>query len=101
MADTSASRNDEPALTCLVADDHPAILDAVSRFLDSGTGIEVVGLAADGAEAFSKIEELRPDVALVDVAMPRLNGVEIVRGLLEDGLPVPRSYSSAEYVAVP
>lgn len=86
MADTSASRNDEPALTCLVADDHPAILDAVSRFLDSGTGIEVAGLAADGAEAFSKIEELRPDVALVDVAMPRLNGVEIVRGLLEDGV---------------
>jgi DNA-binding NarL/FixJ family response regulator len=86
MADASASRNDQPALTCLVADDHPAILDAISRFLGSGTEIDVVGLAADGAEAFAKIEALRPDVALIDVAMPQLNGVEIARRLLEDGV---------------
>jgi DNA-binding NarL/FixJ family response regulator len=66
------------AVTCLVADDHPAVLAAVAAYLVEG-GIDVVGRARDGAEALEKIEERRPRVALVDVRMPRLGGIELTR----------------------
>ena len=67
-----------PAITCVVADDHPAVLEAVTEFLVQG-GIEVVGRARDGEEAFEKIEQRKPLVALVDVRMPRLGGIELSR----------------------
>lgn len=66
------------AITCVVADDHPAVLEAVTEFLVQG-GIEVVGRARDGEEAFEKIEQRKPLVALVDVRMPRLGGIELSR----------------------
>jgi DNA-binding NarL/FixJ family response regulator len=65
-------------ITCLVADDHPAVLEAVSEFLQAG-GVNVVGRARDGAEALEKIETRRPAVALVDVRMPRVGGIELAR----------------------
>jgi DNA-binding NarL/FixJ family response regulator len=66
------------AVTCVVADDHPAVLDAVSQFL-SHRGISVIGRAADGEEALEQIEQLQPAVALVDVRMPKLDGIDLVR----------------------
>src|ERR671935_2744761 len=71
---------DQPSapLTCIVADDHPAVLEAVSEFLRAG-GIEVIGRARDGEEPLEKIETRRPRVALVDVRMPRLGGIELTR----------------------
>ncbi len=65
-------------ITCIVADDHPAVVDAVSRFL-AGEGITVVGAAASGEEAQDLILQLRPDVALLDEAMPGPSGVEVLR----------------------
>jgi DNA-binding NarL/FixJ family response regulator len=65
-------------VTCVVADDHPAVLEAVSEFLAQG-GIEVVARARDGEEALEKIEQRKPDVALVDVRMPKLDGIELAR----------------------
>ena len=65
-------------VTCVVADDHPAVLEAVSEFLVQG-GIEVVARARDGEEALEKIEQRKPDVALVDVRMPKLDGIELAR----------------------
>jgi len=65
-------------LTCLVADDHPAVLDAVSEYLHE-TGVEVVSRAVDGEEALEKLEQRKPQVALVDVRMPRLGGIELAR----------------------
>jgi DNA-binding NarL/FixJ family response regulator len=63
-------------LTCVVADDHPAMLTAVADILGRN-GFEIVGRARDGAEAVSLIESTKPDVALVDVRMPRLSGIEV------------------------
>jgi DNA-binding NarL/FixJ family response regulator len=63
---------------CLVADDHPAVLAAVSDYL-SESGIEVVGQARDGQEALEKIESMQPAVAVVDLQMPKLTGVEVAR----------------------
>jgi DNA-binding NarL/FixJ family response regulator len=67
-----------PGVTCIVADDHPAVLEAVAEFLAQG-GIEVVGRARDGEEALEKIEARKPIVALVDVRMPKLGGIELTR----------------------
>ena len=66
------------SVTCIVADDHPAVLEAVAEFLAS-SGIEVVGRARDGEEALEKIEARKPLVALVDVRMPKLGGIELTR----------------------
>jgi DNA-binding NarL/FixJ family response regulator len=62
----------------LVADDHPAMVEAVCETL-AESGIEVTGRARDGDEALAKIEARKPDVAVVDLRMPRLSGVEIAR----------------------
>jgi DNA-binding NarL/FixJ family response regulator len=69
----------QPVVTrCLVADDHPAMVEAVCEVL-AEHGIEVTGRARDGDEALAKIEARKPDVAVVDLRMPRLSGVEIAR----------------------
>jgi PAS domain S-box-containing protein len=68
---------DEPVLTCLVADDHPTVLDSVSRFLQS-KGISVVR-ATNGTDALAEIGSSRPSVALLDVAMKPLDGIEVAR----------------------
>jgi DNA-binding NarL/FixJ family response regulator len=65
-------------VTCVVADDHPAVLEAVSEYLTQG-GVEVVGRALEGEEALAQIEACLPDVALIDVRMPRLGGIELAR----------------------
>jgi len=69
------------ALRCFVADDHPAIVDSVGRFLASEDGIELVGSAVDGVHALARIQELAPDVAVLDVRMPELGGIEVARRL--------------------
>ena len=66
------------SFTCLVADDHPAMVAAVAAVLEDH-GIEVVGRARDGEEALAKIESLRPQVALLDLRMPRLSGLDVAR----------------------
>ena len=72
------SASGQAPITCVVADDHPAVLEAVAEFLVQG-GIEVIGRARDGEEALERIEQRRPQVALVDVRMPKLGGIELTR----------------------
>ena len=69
--------------TCVVADDHPALLGAVVSYL-SASGFEVIGTAENGAQACSMIQELQPDVALVDFRMPRVSGLALVARLREE-----------------
>src|SRR4051812_31225953 len=71
-------RTEKQSISCVVADDHPAVLEAVAEFLGDG-GIEVVARARDGDEALERIEQRRPQVALVDVRMPKLGGIELAR----------------------
>jgi two-component system response regulator DesR len=70
-------------LHCLIADDHPAILSAVARFFEDEADIEIVGRANDGEEALSLIEVRGPDVAILDVHMPKLTGIDVARRLTE------------------
>ncbi|WP_016907274.1 response regulator [Streptomyces xiaopingdaonensis] len=71
----------------LLVDDHQVVRRGLRTFLEVQDDIEVVGEAADGEEGLARIEELRPDVVLMDVKMPGTDGVDALRGLRASGNP--------------
>jgi DNA-binding NarL/FixJ family response regulator len=75
-------------VTVLIADDHAAVRAGVRAVLATASDIDVVGEAADGRVAVRQARALRPDVTLMDVRMPHLDGIEACRELAEAGLPV-------------
>ena len=66
-----------------LADDHAVVRDGLQLLLESQGDLTVVGLAANGREAVKHIQRLRPDVALLDIAMPELNGIEAAQQIGE------------------
>jgi NarL family two-component system response regulator LiaR len=67
----------------LVVDDHAVVREGLRAFLELQDGIEVAGEAADGEEALAAADRLRPDVVLMDLVMPRLDGISALRALRE------------------
>ncbi|WP_286677645.1 response regulator transcription factor [Candidatus Aquicultor secundus] len=63
----------------LLADDHALVRESIRQFLDKETDIEVVGEAGDGEQMVALAGELRPDVIVADVAMPKINGIEATK----------------------
>lgn len=68
----------------VLADDHVLVRDGLRLLLDSQPDIEVVGEAGDGRAVIRLIGETRPDVALLDVSMPELDGIEVARRIVRD-----------------
>jgi two-component system, NarL family, response regulator NreC len=66
----------------LIADDHEVVRDGVRALLEKQTDMEVIGEASDGREAAQMAEDLRPDVVVMDVGMPNLNGIDATRRIL-------------------
>jgi two-component system nitrate/nitrite response regulator NarL len=71
-------------LRVLVADDHPLFRRGIARMIERQPGLELVAEACDGHDALELIHVLRPDVAVLDVRMPRLSGIEVCLALQGD-----------------
>ncbi|MBZ5496055.1 MAG: LytTR family DNA-binding domain-containing protein [Acidobacteriia bacterium] len=72
----------------LIVDDEPRARNRMARLLHSMKGIEICGISSDGAEALETIERAKPDVVLLDVQMPGLDGFEVVTELRGSSLPL-------------
>jgi DNA-binding NarL/FixJ family response regulator len=71
----------------LVVDDHPVVRDGIVGMVSSDPEVEVVGQGSDGAEAVAMARALLPDVVLMDLRMPRVDGVAAIRELVALGIP--------------
>ena len=74
-------------LRCVIGDDHEVVRGGVITFLARQDDIEIVGEAADGASVLGLLEEHEPDVAVVDLKMPELDGIGVCREVVARGLP--------------
>src|ERR1700687_5417206 len=83
----------------LIADDNDAVRRAVVRLLSSEAGWKVCGEARDGSEALQKARELLPDLILLDVNMPGMNGLEAAR-LLRQELPEAKTLVISQHDAI-
>jgi CheY-like chemotaxis protein len=88
--------NESKKLRVLVVDDQPAVCEVVADAIQYA-GCDVVGRAKDGAEAVTQARELRPDLVVMDVSMPRMNGVEAMKAILAAGTAKRVLLMSGEY----
>ena len=72
------------SIRILIADDHPVVRDGLSAMLSTQPDFEVVAQAADGQEALDKAASYRPDILLLDLAMPGMDGVAVLKVLQHD-----------------
>lgn len=72
-------------ISVLVVDDHPQVLSRVTRIVEAMPGVRCVGAVRDGQSAVDKVAELSPDIVLMDLRMPRMDGVEATRRIVESG----------------
>jgi DNA-binding NarL/FixJ family response regulator len=79
---TSAPATGAANIRIVVADDHPVVRFGVRNMLQNEPGFDVVGEAEDGDDAITQTLELEPDILLLDVAMPRLPGLEAMRAIM-------------------
>ncbi|WP_198661733.1 response regulator [Lewinella sp. IMCC34183] len=89
-------------INIILADDHALVRDGIRRLLEDEPDLHVVGEADNGEALLELVRTARPDLAIVDIRMPRLNGIEAVRRLAQEGHTVPclmlSMHDSEEYV---
>jgi NarL family two-component system response regulator LiaR len=68
-------------ITVVIADDHPVVRQGLRTFLDLQEDVEVVAEASDGEEAVARAVEFVPDVVVLDLVMPKMDGIEAIRGI--------------------
>jgi DNA-binding NarL/FixJ family response regulator len=86
----------------VLADDHPLTRAGIAEYLKRENSLELLGEAEDGLKAWQLIQDLKPDVALLDIRMPGLDGVAVAQKVKEAGLPTATvmltSYDAQQYV---
>jgi len=70
-------------ISVVLADDHTIVRDGLRALLEADPEIRVVGNAADGRQVVSQVQELQPDVVIMDISMPELNGIDATRKILQ------------------
>lgn len=89
-------------MTVLIADDHPLVREALHQSLEGEEDMKVVAEASDGEEAVKLVSELKPNVVVMDIVMPRLNGIEATRKIKEiapdTAILILTAYDDDEYV---
>jgi two-component system nitrate/nitrite response regulator NarL len=80
--------NRKPTVRILIADDHPIFRDGLKRLLESEGAFKVIGEACDGLEAVKMVRQLKPEIMLLDLAMPGRSGLEALREMSTDATPV-------------
>jgi two-component system, NarL family, response regulator NreC len=75
-----------PAIRVIVADDHTILREGVIALLAADPAVNVVAETSDGLSALEKVAELEPDVLVIDISLPHMNGIEVVRRIKRDGL---------------
>jgi two-component system nitrate/nitrite response regulator NarL len=84
MSENAFITSEQPSqVKVLLVDDHAVVRDGIRARLESNAGFEVVGEAVNGREAIQKVEELNPDVVLMDISMPVMNGMDAAMYLRE------------------
>ena len=73
-------------ITIVLADDHAIIRQGLTPLFEAEEGMELVAEAGNGQEAWTLIESLRPDVAILDVSMPEMTGIEVTRRVVDAGV---------------
>jgi DNA-binding NarL/FixJ family response regulator len=71
----------------LIIDDHPVFRRGLRDIIEESSGFKIVGEASDGVAALSLIDELKPDIVIVDIDMPVMNGLETVKAMQKKGIP--------------
>ncbi len=71
-----------------IADDHLIFRQGLIKLLETEKSIQIVGESGDGQEAFQMIQELQPEIAILDLCMPGMSGLEIVKGIRKAALPI-------------
>lgn len=88
--------------TIILADDHSLVRDGIRALLESETDLEVIGEASNGLEAVAMVSEKQPDILIIDIRMPEMNGIEAVEKLNKLGVPVKSiilsMHDSEEYI---
>src|ERR1700681_4008678 len=78
---TNSSESRKPSIRILIADDHPIVRDGLRKLLSLEDDFDVIGEAADGREVLDKVQELDPDVLLLDLRMPNLDGLSTLQAM--------------------
>jgi DNA-binding NarL/FixJ family response regulator len=81
-------KNMKQEVTVLIVDDHPLLRHGLRDFIAGSPHFKIVGEAADGEEALRMIARLKPRIVIIDIDMPRLNGLETIRAIRELPFPV-------------
>ncbi len=75
-------------IRALIVDDEPLARRSIRRFLDSGSGVEVIGQCGDGESAVEAIRSKKPDLVFLDVQMPEMTGLDVIRQIGPESMPI-------------
>jgi DNA-binding NarL/FixJ family response regulator len=97
---TKTSQDDKTKI--LIADDHPVVLEGIIRALDKEPDFEIVGTASDGIQAVQQVKTLKPDMVIMDIAMPNMKGIDATHEIKtfrkQTHVLIYTMYSDKEYV---